>query len=87
MQWYYQVVVGLLIIAIIGLFFQKDTPNQEADSLVDNFGEQCWGASKMKGRRSYMEDTFSYLIEDHFQLFGVYDGHGNDVSISQFSAV
>ena len=38
-----------------------------------------WGMAKLQGRRAYMEDTSSFLIGDTVYMFGVYDGHGNDV--------
>lgn len=35
-------------------------------------------AYALKSRRPYMEDRFSYLVNEakHFRLFGVFDGHG-----------
>lgn len=56
------------------------------DCVFQDYREGIVGASALQGRRSTMEDRFSILLNIEVQngkkisLFGVYDGHGGQVS-------
>lgn len=75
----------------------KDTPDGRSASLfganffssVDDIGEDVtWkmkeenvAAYSVKGRRSHMEDRYQVYHHKRFSIYGIFDGHGGEVSI------
>jgi protein phosphatase type 2C, putative len=57
--------------------------SSQDNSHVESLKLKNIGIYALKGRRPKMEDTFSYLDESErygLKMFGVFDGHGGDVS-------
>ena len=80
-KWLIVTVFVVIIALLLGTYYKTNEKYKTGqEEKIDFNGDQYWGVAKMQGRRNYMEDTTSQLIKDDFQLFGVYDGHANDVS-------
>ena len=97
MSWYVQAGVGLLAVTVLSVAYSRlylSGPQLLEPILprtqVVQLGDVFWGVSLMRGRRGYMEDTAAYLASStcsSTQLFGVFDGHANDVSLFLFCAL
>lgn len=73
---------GLLAVSVAGAFNPNNPVEERRDPYRVYYDDHItWGVSYMQGKRSYMEDYFSHVSRGGVELFGVYDGHGNDVSI------
>ena len=86
--------IGVVAVALIGGAFysgyignsnhSKSPTDIDTNPMTDDLDSQftdSWGVALMQGKRPYMEDTYStYFSSSGISYFGVYDGHGNDVS-------